>query len=114
MSAVREAALNYGDGGIAIFPVHGIVDGRCTCGKDPCGPDNRSAGKHPIFTGSFHEASTDREQIERWWAAHPNANIGTSAFDVVDVDHYKDGAKETARTSQRWLPTRSSRVPRGR
>lgn len=95
MSNLREAALGYAGGGIAIFPVHGIVDGRCTCGKHPCGPDNRSAGKHPITSDGFKSATTDRDQVERWWTLHPNANIGTSTFDVLDVDEYKDGASET-------------------
>ena len=64
-------------------------------GSIPAVPTTGALASTPIYTGSFHEASTDREQIERWWTAHPHANIGTSAFDVLDVDHYKDGAKAT-------------------
>jgi hypothetical protein len=42
----------YRSEGLHVHVVHGIrPDGACTCGKDPCGTDNRSAGKHPTRPG---------------------------------------------------------------
>ena len=84
-SSLLEFALWYADQGIKVFPLHGIIDGRCTCGKD-CG---RDAGKHPIFKGGFHIATEDASQIRKWWSRHPYANIGLrtgNGLMVVDPD----------------------------
>ena len=51
----------------------------------PCQP----RGKQPITRNGFKDATTDLEQIERWWTTTPDANIGTPtghSFDVVDID----------------------------
>jgi hypothetical protein len=47
--------------------------------------------KTPISKGGFHSATTDIEQITKWWTDHPQANIGiptgkASGFVVLDVD----------------------------
>ena len=63
------AALWYADLGYPVFP---------------CAPgDNKPITKH-----GFHNATTDPEQIERWWAERPNANIGipTQGLLALDVD----------------------------
>jgi hypothetical protein len=62
------AALNYAGAGIGVFPVN---------------------GKAPLTERGFHDASTDREQIEAWWSDWPTAGIATPDYDVVDVDLYK-------------------------
>ncbi len=80
-----EAALAYAREGIRVFPLQGIVDDCCTCGVDDCD----SAGKHPLTRSGFKDATTDEEQIEKWWKRHPDANVGAvpgPAFVVVDVD----------------------------
>lgn len=66
------AALAYARRGWAVFPLHSIISGRCSCGKDPC----RDAGKHPHTTHGLTDATTDEGQIRRWWQAWPEANIG--------------------------------------
>jgi hypothetical protein len=84
-SSILEFALRYGEKKIKVFPVHGIVDRRCTCGKD-CG---KQAGKHPIYKGGFHGATDDQAQIRRWWARHSNANIGVptgKGLVIIDID----------------------------
>lgn len=51
----------------------------------PCEP----GGKRPLTRNGFKDATTDLEQIERWWAATPQANIGLPTgrrFDVIDID----------------------------
>jgi hypothetical protein len=94
MSSFSAAALWYAGLGVSIFPVHGVDNGKCACGADPCGPDNRSAGKHPVPREGFKAATADRKQVEMWWRENPNANIGSPDFDVVDVDEYREGARE--------------------
>src|SRR5258708_384775 len=85
-----EAALSYARLGIAVFPVHTIRDGGCTCG----GTKNCKPGKHPIEAcalGGVRDATTDIDAITKWWARVPNANIGIatgkgSSLVVLDVD----------------------------
>lgn len=50
----------------------------------PCVP----GGKTPLTDHGFHDASTDSDQIERWWAEHPRANVGiaTEGLIVIDID----------------------------
>jgi hypothetical protein len=47
-------------------------------------------GKRPATRNGLLDASTDRPQVEAWWDARPNANIGVacgpSGLLVVDVD----------------------------
>jgi Bifunctional DNA primase/polymerase, N-terminal len=66
-------ALFYGGAGIRVFPVN--------VRKEPLTPKGTS--ERP---GGFHYATTDREQIEKWWTRWPDAGIATPDFDVVDVD----------------------------
>ena len=45
--------------------------------------------KRPLTKNGFYDATTDAEQIKKWWTANPDANIGLPtgiAFDVIDVD----------------------------
>lgn len=53
----------------------------------PCEPN----GKKPLTTHGCHDATTDLEQIKRWWTQYPNANVGIatgakSGVVVLDVD----------------------------
>lgn len=46
-------------------------------------------GKRPATRHGFHDATTNLEQIRRWWAEEPTRNIGVptgGAFDVIDID----------------------------
>lgn len=107
---VLEWAHRYARQGLAVFPVHGIVEGRCTCGKLDC----NSPGKHPIHSGGYKAATTDPEKIEAWWQSNPVANIAIATGDisgiaVVDVDNGpgKDGDASLAR-----LETQLGKLPR--
>ena len=81
-------ALQYISLGWAVFPVHGIRDGACTCGDPTCG----HPGKHPATRNGFHDATTDPAQVSFWWQQMPWANIGISTgrpsgnLLVIDID----------------------------
>lgn len=67
-----EAAVGLATAGVPVFPV-------------------AVGGKQPLTGHGFHDASTDLDQIRRWWSVTPAANIGmptgvASGFVVVDVD----------------------------
>lgn len=61
-----DVAHRYADAGAAVFP---------------CWPGT----KRPALTHSFHEATHDHQQINRWWSRQPDANIAIRTGDLVDV-----------------------------
>lgn len=71
MTSLHDAARQYVAEGFRVFPLQ----------------DN---GKEPISTHGVKDASNDLAQIDAWWTAHPNANIGISPGDtgcfVIDCD----------------------------
>lgn len=87
-NSVLKAALWYAGVGWPVFPLHSIQEGRCTCGSGDCG---KSAGKHPRTAHGLKDATTDADQIRRWWARSPESNIGiatgaAAGFMALDVD----------------------------
>ncbi|MDI6720357.1 MAG: bifunctional DNA primase/polymerase [Methanomicrobiales archaeon] len=82
------AALETANRGWPVFPIHTPgPGGLCTCGAVPC--DN--AGKHPRTPEGVHDATTDKDQIRKWWDRWNNANIGIATgkkagIFVLDVD----------------------------
>jgi hypothetical protein len=68
------AALRYAELGYRVFP---------------CVPGTSK----PLTEHGFHDASTDAEQIERWWTRYPLANvaISTEGLLVVDIDPSEEG-----------------------
>lgn len=87
MRTCLQAALAYATRGWPVFPLHGIVTTRCTCGRKDCS----SPGKHPLVRRGLHDATTDLEQIRSWWTSWPRANVaietGTrSGLVVIDID----------------------------
>jgi hypothetical protein len=96
--SLLEAARSYAARGWAVFPVHSIQKGRCTCGKSNC----ESAGKHPRTQNGFKDATTDEDQITAWWLDWPTANVAVatgerSKLGVVDVDP-RNGGYESLKT----------------
>lgn len=81
MTELLEAALAYAVRGWRVFPVHGIVDGRCSCQRDCSSP-----GKHPLVRRGLHEGTTDRRVIEEWLARWRFANIAISTGELVVID----------------------------
>lgn len=81
-----ETALTYAQRDWRVFPIHGIVDGRCTCRRKCSSP-----GKHPLVRRGLYEAATDQRAIKGWWTRWPFANIAVatgaaSGLAVIDVD----------------------------
>lgn len=85
--------------GWPVFPLHSPdADGRCSCGKDPCG----SAGKHPRIVEGFKAATLDPATVAAWWDRWPDANVGIPTGPpigawVLDVDPRHGGDSVLAR-----------------
>jgi hypothetical protein len=62
VSELRDAALGYAYRGWRVFPLHGFINGICTCGRAECS----SPGKHPLVRRGLYEATTDATEIQRW------------------------------------------------
>jgi putative DNA primase/helicase len=85
-----EHALALAAFGLPIFPIHGVADGRCACGRRVC----KNAGKHPRSKHGHNDATTNAEQIQMWWLASPNANVGVrtgNGYLVLDIDPRNHG-----------------------
>jgi len=101
---IPEYTLAYARLGLSIVPVHGIVGGICTCGKD-CG---KNAGKHPIarlVRQGVKDASTCLETVSGWCRAWPAANVAIasgSVSGIVVVD--ADGEAGVAELKRRGYP----------
>lgn len=89
-ATLLDAALRYAAQGWAVFPLHSIRDGVCTCGRKNCS----SPGKHPLTSSGFKEATSDLKKVREFWTSYPGANIGvatgtSSGITVLDVDDPK-------------------------
>ena len=72
-SEICQAALAYGRQGFAVLPL-------------------RERGKEPLTRRGVHQASTDPEQISRWWTRRPSANVGLAVppdYLVLDLDSHE-------------------------
>lgn len=74
-------AIRYASMGLYIFPVHSIVENKCTCGNKDC----KSAGKHPKTKNGFNGATTDKKEIARYWNKNPDSNIGCATGAVSNI-----------------------------
>ncbi|MCZ6655100.1 MAG: bifunctional DNA primase/polymerase [Planctomycetota bacterium] len=85
---LKAVALLYvGEYGWPVIPCHHVISGRCSCGRNDCG----SPGKHPRTAHGVKDATTEPEQIEKWWDKWPGSNIGiatgkASGLTVLDLD----------------------------
>ena len=97
------AALAYAEQlGWPVFPLHEAKhNGGCSCGDSECG----NVGKHPRTRDGFKSATTDVQQIRRWWDRWPTANIGIDCgrarIIVVDVDPRNGGDDSLTDLEQR-------------
>jgi len=88
----KENILKLPEYGFKLFPCHGYVDGKCTCGKTAC---QKSSGKHPLVVDSLMAATLDISTLEEWIKQSPRANWAVSAQQsgllVIDVDPRSGG-----------------------
>jgi len=89
-----DSALKYAAMGLSVFPLYEPVEaGVCSCSHGaadtlPNG-DAHSKGKHPRTAHGLSDATTDLDQVRKWWTQWPNANIGIltgNGIGVVDLD----------------------------
>ncbi|MGJ8620679.1 MAG: bifunctional DNA primase/polymerase [Methylophilaceae bacterium] len=93
---IFEAAKAYISRGWHVFPLHSIIDGKCTCGNADCS----DAGKHPAVSRGVKEATTDTNKIEAWFSTDEQRNIGiatgeSSDLTIIDIDIGNKGGAET-------------------
>jgi Bifunctional DNA primase/polymerase, N-terminal len=99
----KSRALKYADLGLYVVPLHTIVNGHCSCGS---GVDCPRPGKHPRTRHGVNDATTDRDQINAWWAEWPDANVGIAPgrdrnLLVLDIDPRHGGNKRLKRLTRK-------------
>jgi hypothetical protein len=93
------AALAYAARGWAVFPLHTILVGTCSCRRRAtC----THPAKHPIVRHGLADATLDPLTIRGWWDRWPWANTGLatgpiSGLVVIDVDPAHGGDESLAR-----------------
>src|SRR4051812_22538293 len=69
-----EAALDYASRGWHVYPIHTMINGRCSC---PKGADCTDPAKHPVNAGGFNAAATDLAWIRKQFNGLANVGIAT-------------------------------------
>lgn len=100
VSPAHAQALLMASLGHSVFPLHGMKNGKCTCGNATC----TDPGKHPCRKNYLNNATTDPAIINTWFNGEPELNYGVrlgreigntgKMAMVVDVDRYKVGGAE--------------------
>lgn len=83
----RSALLYASQYGFRVFPLHSIVEGKCSCGAPDC--TGTKPGKHPRTPRGSSDATTDSGIIANWWAKWPDAHIAIATgkgLVVIDID----------------------------
>jgi len=83
----QDIAIEYTHRRWRVFPLHSIVEGRCSCPKENC----EDPGKHPRTQHGLKDATIDESQIKKWWTKWSPSNIGIrtgkdSGFFILDID----------------------------
>jgi hypothetical protein len=102
-------AIHLASQGFHILPTHYLQDEKCSCRNYNC----HSPGKHPITKNGVLDATTDIEQLRKWWEKD-NWNIAVrtgrvSGIWVLDIDNMEDEANLSDIPS-----TMSVKTPRGK
>ena len=87
-----KSAIYYVKRAWAIFPVHYLENGECSCGNKDCS----NIAKHPLTPHGLKDATTELDKINEWWTKYPDANIGivagqVSGIVVIDIDTKHNG-----------------------
>jgi hypothetical protein len=78
-------ALEFAAAGIAVFPLHTVFDGICSCRK---GSECQNKGKHPRWRkgdleSGVDSATTDEATIRAWFGKWENANLAIAMGGVL-------------------------------
>jgi hypothetical protein len=69
-----------------VVPCHTpTTEGGCSCGSPSC----KKPGKHPRLSKWQEKATTDPDQVAKWWGQWPDANVGLAlgpASGVFDIE----------------------------
>jgi Bifunctional DNA primase/polymerase, N-terminal len=105
---LKSTALLYASAGLYVVPLHGVVNGRCTCGDDKC----IQPGGHPRTKHGLANATTNRGVVEKMWAKWPKAKIGIALgarckLLAVVADHATGlgNLRKLAKTHAAWSRT---------
>jgi hypothetical protein len=84
-----DAALAYARLGFPVLPLHGAIDGGCSCrGGRLC----ELPAKHKLWVDGLEPApTTSASRIQEWWSRYPFANVATptgarAGFWALDID----------------------------
>lgn len=96
-----ENAIIYASRGWFVFPLHTVIDNRCSCERVNC----QAPGKHPWTKNGYKDATLELSKIREWWGENPDANVGIvtgqqSGFFAVDVDPRNRGDESLAHLEQ--------------
>jgi hypothetical protein len=80
-----QRALEYAAAGIAVFPLHNVFDGICSCRK---GSECQNKGKHPRWRkgdleSGVDSATTDEATIRSWFGKWENTNLAIAMGGVL-------------------------------
>lgn len=90
MDTMLDCAIQYANRGLAVFPL---------IPRD----------KRPLTKNGFKDATTDIEQIKKWWHQNPTANIGiatgsmSGGLFVIDCDVDKEKGKDGYHNFLDWV-----------
>lgn len=95
-----SAALEYSARGWRVVPLHSVIDGKCSCGKE-CG---NSRGKHPRVGNKWQEkATTDEDVICDWFTKWPESNIGVLLGPSSGIVDFETDSDEGERKLADWF-----------
>lgn len=103
---MRQAALDYGERALRVFPLFEVDDGVCVCRE---GAACTAPGKHPRIKEWQALATDHAPTIAKWWGRWPNAGIGlvtgaANRFVVADFDG-EQGVESLAQLEVEHGPT---------
>jgi hypothetical protein len=107
---------------LGLFPLvlHGLTGDRCTCGRYPCGTNNRNAGKHPVLA-AWQKLPLDLAELDRMFETNWRFNLGARTgrqpngrfLVVVDVDGPRSLLEPLERENGAFPPTLTAQTGRG-